>query len=78
MRATSRAAIGRPRPVPPYFRVVEVSSCSKARKILSCLSWGMPMPGVAHREAQADLSLGARGQRTEVRGQKSTGLFSDL
>ena len=44
IRATSRAAIVRPRPVPPYFRVVEVSSCSKARKILSCLSRGMPMP----------------------------------
>ena len=44
IRATSRAAMVRPRPVPPYLRVVEVSSCSKARKIVSCLSGGMPMP----------------------------------
>ena len=44
IRATSRAAIVSPRPVPPYFRVVEVSSCSKARKTRSCLSGGMPMP----------------------------------
>ena len=44
IRATSREAMVRPRPVPPYLRVVEVSSCSKARKMLSCLSFGMPMP----------------------------------
>ncbi len=44
MRATSRAAIVRPSPVPPYLRVVEASSCSKAPKILSCLSGEMPMP----------------------------------
>ena len=31
-------------PVPPYLRVVELSSCSKARKTFSCLSGGMPMP----------------------------------
>jgi len=36
MRATSREAIVRPSPVPPYFRVVEVSSCSNARNIRSC------------------------------------------
>ncbi len=41
---TSRAAMVRPKPVPPYLRVVEVSSCSNARKIFSCLSGGMPMP----------------------------------
>src|SRR5215475_3970278 len=44
MRATSRAAMVRPRPVPPYLRVVEVSSCSNARKMRSCWSGGMPMP----------------------------------
>ena len=42
--ATSRAAIDSPRPVPSYVRVVELSSCSKAWKIFSCLSRGMPMP----------------------------------
>ena len=44
IRATSRAAMVRPRPVPPYLRVVEVSSCSKAWKIFACFSGGMPMP----------------------------------
>ena len=34
----------KPSPVPPYLRVVEVSSCSKALKIVSCLSRAMPMP----------------------------------
>ena len=42
--ATSRAAIVRPRPVPPYFLVVEASSCSKGRKIAACFPCGMPMP----------------------------------
>ena len=33
-----------PRPVPPYLRVIDVSSCSNARKIFACFSGGMPMP----------------------------------
>ena len=48
----------RPNPVPPYLRVVELSSCSKARKIVSCFSGGMPMPVSRHREPQDDLALG--------------------
>jgi hypothetical protein len=44
IRAARRAAIDSPRQVPPYLRVVELSSCSNARKILSCLSGGMPIP----------------------------------
>src|SRR5262249_56312005 len=44
IKATRRAAMVRPRPVPPYLRVVEVSSCSKAWKIFACFSGGMPMP----------------------------------
>ena len=58
IRATSRAAIVRPRPVPPYFRVVEVSSCSKARKIRLLLVRRDADAGVAHGEPQADLALG--------------------
>ena len=42
--ATSRAAIDSPSPVPSYLRVVELSPCSKAWKIFSCFSRGMPMP----------------------------------
>ena len=44
INSTSRAQMARPRPVPPYFRVVELSACSNGRKIADCLSAGMPMP----------------------------------
>ena len=63
IRATSRAAIVRPRPVPPYFRVVEVSSCSKARKIRLLLVGRDADAGVAHREAEADLRRPVAGRR---------------
>ena len=43
MRAISRL-IERPRPVPPYLRLVVPSACWKASKMMRCLSSGMPMP----------------------------------
>ena len=36
--------IDRPRPVPPYLRLVVPSACWNASKISRCLSSGMPMP----------------------------------
>ena len=42
-RAISRL-IERPRPVPPYLRLVVPSACWNASKISFCLSCGMPMP----------------------------------
>ena len=36
--------IERPRPVPPYLRLVVPSACWKASKMIRCLSSGMPMP----------------------------------
>ena len=33
-----------PSPVPPYFRVVEVSACVKGAKMTSHLSAGTPIP----------------------------------
>ena len=47
---TSWAEIERPRPVPPYSRVVEPSAWAKASKISSCLSRGMPIPVSATRK----------------------------
>src|SRR5579883_3087895 len=44
MRSTSRAAIARPKPVPPYLRVIDVSACSKGRKTAAIFSAGMPGP----------------------------------
>ena len=36
--------MARPRPVPPNRRVVLLSACSKAPKIASCRSFGIPIP----------------------------------
>ena len=41
---TSRLEIARPRPVPPYLRVVEPSACVKAWNSRVCAAGGMPMP----------------------------------
>ena len=48
--STSCAEIVRPRPVPPYRRVVDASACTNAPKISHCLSCGDADAGVAHRE----------------------------
>lgn len=42
--AESATPIARPKPVPPYFRVVEPSAWVKASKMMSCLSFAMPIP----------------------------------
>ena len=42
-RAISRL-MARPRPVPPYFRLVVPSACWNASKMMRCLSSGIPMP----------------------------------
>ena len=41
--ASSRL-IARPRPVPPYLRLVLASACWNASKMIRCFSAGMPMP----------------------------------
>jgi hypothetical protein len=41
--ASSRL-IARPRPVPPYLRLVPASACWNASKISFCFSGAMPMP----------------------------------
>ena len=77
IRATSRAAMVRPRPVPPYLRVVEVSSCSKARKIALLLVRRDADAGVAHGEAQADLALG-RGLAGDFHAHDHLALLGEL
>ena len=42
-RASSRL-MERPRPVPPYLRLVVPSACWKASKMSYCLSLAIPMP----------------------------------
>ena len=39
-----RLQMERPRPVPPYSRVVEVSTCVNFSKMVSILSAGIPIP----------------------------------
>ena len=40
----SSRLMARPRPVPPYLRLVPASACWKASKMMRCFSSGMPMP----------------------------------
>ena len=42
--ATIRFEMLRPRPVPPYLRVVDESTCVKLSKMVPILSLGIPMP----------------------------------
>ena len=43
--------MARPRPVPPYLRLVLPSACWNASKMICCLSGGMPMPVSATENA---------------------------
>ena len=54
--SASRLEMARPRPVPPYLRVVDASACSKAWKQTPDLLLGHADAGVAHRE-QDELAL---------------------
>ena len=49
--------IDRPRPVPPYLRLVVPSACWKASKMMRCLSSGMPMPVSSTTKAMTWLAL---------------------
>ena len=43
-RLASSRLMARPRPVPPYLRLVLASACWNASKMIFCFSGGMPMP----------------------------------
>ena len=58
--------IARPRPVPPYLRLVEPSACWNASKISRCLSCGMPMPVSVTANAMTSLPR-ARPMRSLTR-----------
>ena len=49
-RLASSRLMARPRPVPPYLRLVPASACWNASKISFCFSRGMPMPVSDHLE----------------------------
>ena len=56
---TSRKEMVSPRPVPSYFRVIELSACVKASKIASCFSGAMPIPVSRTVKCSKMLSLSA-------------------
>ena len=61
--------IERPRPVPPYFRLVPVSPCWNASKMTPCFSLGMPMPVSVTEKATtalAALSISCSGFQPPV------------
>ena len=63
MRRTSSREIARPKPVPPYLRVVEPSAWLNARNKRSRISSGMPMPVsmTSNRNATLPEPAGALG-----------------
>ena len=58
MRSASCDEIARPRPVPPYWRVVDTSACEKLSKIDDSFSSWMPTPvsRTVNRSATSALS----------------------
>ena len=56
--SASRLLIARPRPVPPYLRVVDESACENDWNSRLIPSGGQADAGVAHRERQLDLAAG--------------------
>ncbi len=79
--------IDRPRPVPPYRRLVVPSAWRKASKMTSCWSGGMPMPVSLHRESErrraspgdtVSVTLAAVGELDGVGQQVLQDLFDAL
>ena len=76
-RAISRL-IDRPRPVPPYLRLVPVSACWNGSKMTRSLSAGMPMPVSVTENATTRLgparAPGGRrsSRRSPARSRRST------
>ena len=64
-RLASSRLMARPRPVPPYLRLVLASACWNASKMIFCFSSGMPMPvsdtskAITRRRLVEDRMLGA-------------------
>ena len=70
--------IARPRPVPPYLRLVEASACWNASKMMRCLSAGMPIPVSDTSNATTDgaaLRLRLSGLQPSMAGRLVTFTF---
>jgi len=66
--ASSRL-MDRPRPVPPYLRLVVPSACWKAPKMVSSCSSAMPMPvSLTRKDSAGPLRLTRSGSRSASAG----------
>ena len=66
INSTSADEMASPSPVPPKRRVVDVSACSKALKMSSCLSLRDADARVAHRKVQRHAARGRARWRLTV------------
>ena len=55
-RVASSRLMARPRPVPPYLRLVLASACWKASNTIFCFSTGMPTPVSVTSKATTELA----------------------
>src|SRR6185369_859109 len=76
-KVTSRFEIARPRPVPPYRRVVELSACRNSSNTYACASGLMPTP-VSATETVTHPSAAAAETETVPRSVNFTALASML
>src|SRR5207245_10550094 len=53
-KLASSLLIARPKPVPPYLRLLPSSACWKASKMIRCLSCGIPIPVSATTNATTE------------------------
>ena len=67
MASHKRVQIASPRPVPPYWRVVELSACENALNIRSSLSCGMPIPVSRTSKLKRDAVAGVSPRLTLTR-----------
>ena len=56
INSTKRFEMAKPRPVPPYLRVVETSACEKLSKMVARRSAGIPMPVSETEKCSASVS----------------------
>ena len=65
--STRRDEIVRPRPVPPYLRVVDPSACAKASKMTAACPSGCPMPVSRTWKCELEPSSTPRASQTSTR-----------
>ena len=78
MPSASFAEIVRPRPVPPYLRVVDASACEKGLKSAACKALRDTDSGIADRESNCHLIGGLRVRGDAYRDLAASGEFQSV